>query len=352
MTEQCFKTSVARITRTAALLGASLLIASCASGVACHPSVCGSTGGGGTGGGGGGGGPTPFTSFSDVQANRSTIAAGISREGSARYYLSAGTGNVNILDMRTPTEGTGSLAFTVDGSGQITSLKLSANQSSVEFNSSNSTAIPLYLDGVPIATRVANSTGSNQAIFVDPYVAGFDYQSWGVWNAGPQVFPGTGTQGSVSAGAKTSPSSVPSSGTATFSGHAVGIFDDGSIRSYLADATFNVDFGRETVAMTTSNDISVGITQSYEEFTGVRPNDRTSFGYPSISGTMIYDPGSNIFSGFLTATDPNFPLSGAGSGVFYGPSANELGGTFFLSSCGDDYAACGRVLHGGFGGRR
>ena len=330
MTEQCFKTSVARITRTAALLGASLLIASCASGVACHPSVCGSTGGGG---GGGGHSPvvTPFTSFTGVQASVPTSVPAITREGS---YAVDGTGAVLAHDVASPTEGTGSASFTINSSKEITVLSITGAQSNVGFNGTNSTAYSLFLDGQAIATAASSNDDSKQAVYGDPYVTGFDYQTFGVWVTGFSS-GSSGKYGAGSVGAPTSVSAVPPSGNATFSGYVGGIFAQGSVERYAADATFDVNFANRTVDLSSSN----------PTLTSINTGNTISVGYPVITGTMTYSVGSSNFSGDLSATGQVHPLSGTGSGIFYGPSASELGGTFFLRESG-------AVLVGGFSGRR
>jgi hypothetical protein len=61
-----------------------------------------------------------------------------------------------------------------------------------------------------------------------------------------------------------------------------------------------------------------------------------------MTATMTYGAGSNSISG--TFRLGNF-MSGTGSGWFYGPAAQELGGTFFISG------SAGKMI-GGFGGKR
>jgi hypothetical protein len=61
-----------------------------------------------------------------------------------------------------------------------------------------------------------------------------------------------------------------------------------------------------------------------------------------MTATMTYAAGSNAIRGtFQIGT----LMSGSGSGWFYGPAANELGGTFFISG------SAGKML-GGFGAKR
>jgi hypothetical protein len=231
-----------------------------------------------------------------------------------------------------PVEGAGSVTFAVNSSKLLTSLSLVGARSSVSFGQSGDTSTSILVNGVPVAVALSNSTGSNQAIYADPYAVGFNYQSFGVWGTG--LVPGTtGKYGAISAGATTSVASLPSAGLATFRGYAGGIYSDssGTPYRYGANASFAVDFGGRTLAMVTSND---GITN-------ISTNVTTSISTP-ITASMTYGAGSSIFSGTFQA---GTFLSGRGSGTFYGPAANEIGGTFFISGSSG-------ALIGGFGAVR
>jgi hypothetical protein len=57
----------------------------------------------------------------------------------------------------------------------------------------------------------------------------------------------------------------------------------------------------------------------------------------NIQGTLNYAGGSNDFSGpvsSLTVTGVAPTLAGSARGQFYGPAANEIGGTFALKGVG------------------
>ncbi len=295
-----------------------------------------------SGGGGGGGGSTApvgavtpatttFTSFGNVISGAQTIASGITREGSVAINQ---TGAILQNDVSTPTEGTGSVTFTVNSTQKITDLTIAGAKSSASFNSSNSTAQSLTLNGQSVATLVYNSDGSKQALYADPFGVGFNYQSFGVWGTG-LVAGGTGSYGAVSVGAKTVTSAVPTSGNANFIGYVGGIYTNGATNRYAANANFNVNFSNRTVDVSTSG----------STLTPTLTNTTFGIGYLNISGTMSYFQGTSNFSGSLSAAGQNAPLSGAGSGTFYGPNANELGGTFFLRGPTT-------TLIGGFGAKR
>lgn len=288
---------------------------------------------GGGGGSGVGSTPTPppaqFTSFTNVPANTSTTVTGTTREGTVAV---SATGTLPPSGVSNPTEGIGNVTFTVNSQRQATALSVTGTSSSVSFNSSSTVVSLVDRNGRPVGVAISNSTGSDQAIYADPYVVGFDYQSFGVWGSG-LVAGSTGRYGAISVGAETSASAVPTTGSVTFNGAAGGIYIDpaGIAFRYGAYATFGVNFGTRVIDMTTSGDTLVNIATN-------------SLSYPTspITARLTYAAGSNSFSGTFQAS--TF-MSGTGSGKFYGPNARELGGTFFISGSG------GKIV-GGFGAKQ
>jgi hypothetical protein len=297
-------------------------------------SACG--GGGGGSAGGVNSTPTPppagFSSFAAVQTGASTLVGGDTREGSLQIE---NTGAILQQGVTTPTEGTGSATFTLNSARQITGLTISGAQSSVVFDGT-STSETLFRNGVPVATAVYNTSGSNQALYGDPYALGFNYQTFGVWGTG-LVTGQSGKFGAISVGAKTNASAVPTTGSITYRGYAGGIYTDGATYRYAADATFDVNFGSRSIAFSTRN----------QTLTSVLTGVTSATGMLQMSGVMTYGAGSTKFSGNLTANGLTslLTLSGTGSGTFYGPTANELGGTFFLRGPTT-------TLVGGFGGKQ
>lgn len=275
--------------------------------------------------------PTPiasFTSFGSVQPNVSTKVEGTTREGT----LSVSSTGV-ISNITTPIEGNGSVTFTLDSQRQATALSVAGSSSSVAFNSSSPAFVLYDQSNRAVGVAVENASGSDQALYADPYLLGFSYQSFGVWAS--NLVPGaTARFGAISVGAKTAGSAVPSSGNVAFNGRAGGVYVDpnGVGFRYGAYATFAVNFAGRSVAMTTSGDRIWRISDD-AMFTVTAP----------IIGNMTYSPGGAFFSG--TVNTQNNVMTGTGSGWFYGPSANELGGTFFISGTG------GKLV-GGFGAGR
>lgn len=178
------------------------------------------------------------------------------------------------------------------------------------------------------------SAASSIAIVANPYVAGWDYQSFGVWNA--QAPGGGGTIGAHSFGAATPASAVPLSGTATFAGKLGGLYispaGEGSIAA--GDVTVNADFSARSLSFASSDTM---ITRNLAP--------ATLASNLNLSGRLSYSPGSNTFSGTLTSASGT--MSGASNGQFYGPKAEELGGVFVLKS-----ASTVETFTGAYGAKR
>ncbi len=77
---------------------------------------------------------------------------------------------------------------------------------------------------------------------------------------------------------------------------------------------------------------------------GVTPRPALAKPELNLAGTLSYAPGVNRFSGDIKTQ--NLELTGRADGRFYGPGAQEIGGTYGLG------AADGRKMLGGFGGKR
>lgn len=157
-------------------------------------------------------------------------------------------------------------------------------------------------------------------LVANPYFAGWDYQSFGVWNYVINNGPDWGVE-SVSFGVATLGSAVPSSGAATFTGKLGGLYfsptSEGSVAA--ANLTVNVDFGARSLSFASSG---TRLTRDLASGTAAPGLD--------LSGTLTYLPSTSAFTGTLTSAGGT--LAGATHGQFYGPAAQELGGAFAVKS--------------------
>ena len=309
----------------------------------------------GTGGGGGGGSGTPtqippapnqapapdqttqrqttppdntprtdvaFTSFSALQPNQNVIMS-----GSATTISGTQTTNGTVTSVGPENNGASNLTLGFDSQRKLTALAISAPDGNVSFDRSAGHSISCSGGGICSA-----SSPTASAITGDALGSGWNYQTYGVWavQSGPTSF----VLGGVSAGNATPGNAVPTTGTATFFGNSSGYFIDAAgIRSTTSAAMIaNVDFQNRAIGFTTID------TTFLNSKTG--PDTRKEG--LDLSGSLSWAPGVNNFSGQVQTRDRT--LNGSASGKFYGPTAEEIGGTYSLSG-----GPTSRLV-GGFGG--
>ena len=162
----------------------------------------------------------------------------------------------------------------------------------------------------------------------------FNYQTYGTWTRAPSDFAQLMSR---STGQATPTAALPTTGTATFTGTARGVYTfagNATRQATTADMSATVNFGAREVGFSTSNTV-LGPGGGGE---GARPE-------LNMTGTLRYSAGVNNFSGAVTA--PGAGLSGSANGRFYGPAAQEIGGVYSLGSP-DGISG----MTGGFGGKR
>lgn len=280
------------------------------------------------GGGGGGGsviapgaaptaGPeSPFSSFSAVKPNTTTVMPGISRTG---------RGSASSLQLD-PVSTNSTAKLNIGGDGKVNGMSLLTPQSSVVFAPGSVNCRPLG--------ACAAGDGEKVGVALNPAVLGWNYQSFGVWavNGAPMQV------GALSAGAVTPATAVPTMGSATFTGHAGGFYFDGTGSRLTTDARMSAvtNFSSRTIDFSTTG--TMVSTAANPPATSARPE-------LNLSGNLSYGAGSNQFSGNVSTA--NNALSGNASGRFYGPNAEEIGGVYGLSA-----PSGGARMIGAFGGKR
>jgi hypothetical protein len=301
-------------------------------------------GGGGGGGGSSAGGVTvtPFTSWSAIQPNSTVQATG----GLSTYFDYSPSG-VGPLASATTASFTGSYGpIQSDGYVYLQSATISSNASgnpSVSFDKAAGDTIAVATNGAlaGIATVMIKADSSAVAIAAEPQALGWNYQTYGIWVSGDTA----GFAGAVSVGSPTAVTGIPSTGSANFSGNASGFYLDSTGRDIYfttANMTATTNFATRTISFSTS---STAISTNLTNF--VAPSTY-GIGNLNMTGTLNYAAGTNSISGAVTASgaSPN-SLSGTANAKFFGPTANEIGGTYGLSNAGTS-----ERLVGGFGGKR
>jgi transferrin binding protein len=299
---------------------------------------------GGGGGGGGGVAPAevPFTSFAAIVPNQPVLMDGTATSITARgTQTTAANGDVRITAASLDIPDSGTMRLMYDGARSLSTISLTANggtsaASSVSFDRSAGHTISCS-SGLCLA---ANPSASG--IVIDALAVGWNYQSFGVWKMDPT--PASWVTGAVSAGTAFGSTTLPATGSATFTGLAAGFFFDAAGTPFRTSANMSaiVNFGTRNLTFATTNTRLVNINN------GLQLAD---------SGLNLFSPapislntgGINFFSG--TVHTANGQLVGNGHGRFYGPNAEEIGGVYALSAAGTPPPNVSRMV-GGFGGRR
>jgi len=160
--------------------------------------------------------------------------------------------------------------------------------------------------------------GPSDAIsrFVRPSAHGMDHMSYGRWwtnQTDTSATVGTGVFG-----ANTPETAMPASGAATYRGAGLGFFDSnqGGISTTEFDVSVTTpDF--RNVRIESSNTLIANQTHNDES---VYVDDLNFSGTGTISGSRV------------TADIASADLTGTAEGQFFGPNAEEFGGTFLLEA--------------------
>ena len=188
------------------------------------------------------------------------------------------------------------------------------------------------------------SSSGTQAVVINPLdpptpALAWNYQSFGYWLV---VASSSNTiAGAMSFGAPTPVAGIPVMGTATYRGLSGGIYVDpsGVTFAHAAQMQSTVDFGpARSVAFSTSN-------TTLSTVSGVAP---VPFPALNLSGNLTITNNSNQFSGAVSAAGGGGTpaMVGNARGSFYGPTAQEIGGIFWLKGTGP------QTMLGGFGGKQ
>jgi hypothetical protein len=294
--------------------------------ITCAPVVLVACGGGG--GGGSSSTLAPFVKWSSVTAGNTYVIAGDSIQGTYTYNVA--TEKVTSITRDTQQSGA-TFTETFNSSGIVQSVRIqTASGTDISFERGTDTFGVLIINNDINAVVSADET--RFALAPEPTAFGWEYQTFGVWVTGAGT--GSGTYGAASIGAATAGSSVPVTGTATYTGYTGGqyIASDGSDYFTSSNMTAVANFAAKSLAFATSG-------------TAITPDLLTESPATTLnmSGTLTYSPGSNQFTGNVSTTGG---LTGTATGRFYGPTAQEIGGTFGVTGAGIT------TYGGAFGGKR
>jgi len=282
-------------------------------------------------GGGGGGGS------SSTPGNVTTSYLGFSGQSN---WTSNGAGTVTSVGTYNQATSGATYTETVNSSNLVVASSYTSSAgTTVGFNIANGDTIATVQTG-PLTGKAITSydpSVNNVLITAIASANGWSYQSYGIWMTG--FNSSSGTVGSASVGTLTTGAVIPTSGSATFTGNTGGMYvkANGTPYFYGADMSANVNFATRSLAFSTTNSgISPQLAGTYTATNGL-----------NMTGTLSYAAATNLYSGTVTTAGGGGVgvLTGTATGKFYGPSAQEIGGTLAVRNGLE-------ALTSGFGGKR
>ena len=278
----------------------------------------------------------PFTTVQDIQPSTTVRFEGSSQQLTNMY------GGTAVIDVSDPTDfqSGASARLTYDEEGALTGLTArSAEGTEVTFTDSEIRQPGERREGERWIFEDLGERGFYIAVKEDGLEAGFaasarslgwNYQSFGGWlmAIGFEEFEEEVVVQTV--GATSPPSGVPMTGTATYEGLSAGVYtvNSGALAT-VSDVEAVVDFATRSIDFMTSG----------TEVSNVN-RDATEMPALNMTGTLGYEAGANQFMGSVTTTGG---FTGTANGLFYGPAAEEIGGTFATQGTGVE------AYIGGFG---
>jgi hypothetical protein len=245
--------------------------------------------------------------------------------------FTGGSTSVMALDgSSVQTDGDGTATLALGGNGIFSSISAATPTSSVSFSAANGDT--LQSGFYQTSTIALNKSETTIGVFTNPTYYGFEYQTYGAWGSYGNA---TTSANAISVGSATPVTGLPATGSYTFTGGASGYYTDANKLAYVTNAnmTATASFDSRTVNFATTGTSISGSPSG----TVIPASDL------NLSGTLAIASGANKVSGTVTTAGG---MSGNANGKFYGPTANEVGGTYAVSGSG-----LGSFV-GGFGGKR
>ena len=276
--------------------------------------------------GGGGDDVVPtvmFTSFSSVQTGQTVTANGMSQTENVTQNAS-GVVTAKLVNQPDSNTSSANLTYGTSLPLKLTGLEIRTPQSNVSWRNGMGTQT------VSCGTKTCSLTGDGATgVMINALRSlAWNYQTFSYWlhNTGRPA----NVAGALSVGNPTPVSAMPVAGSAvTYAGVSGGLYVDGSglLQEHAAVMAAVVDAGAGTIDFSTTG-------------TTIRPwNSTGGFSSPptppqlNISGLLNIVAGANRFTGPVTMGPVATPtMRGSVTGVFYGPGAEEIGGTFALTS--------------------
>jgi hypothetical protein len=216
-------------------------------------------------------------------------------------------------------------SVTISQSRQTITLSINAGSQSYTYTFSGTeggTVSTGPLAGLT-AFNATNPDGSSDELIYD---TSLQYSHYGIWEHDDNAAQSSGQIGGFASGSITPPGGMPVTGTATYSGHALGALSTGS-QSYalVGTSVMTANFGRGTIVGT----MALNATPDGGATTGFW-NDVSLSAAITDSGFL-----GTVSAPASTAVIAQTPaMTGTTTGQFYGPNGNEIGGIWTLNGVG------------------
>jgi len=262
----------------------------------------------GGGGGSGSGNVRPVVDYSGtLVVNADHQASSLDQPFT---FTTAGT----VVTPTDGTTGTGSVTLGIDLNGDIDGLSITSAAGQTYSASGTDKFVT-----TTIGTYGVIAVNGDDAYLFDNQ--DWNYQSFGYWSVSDR-----GVGSAFSTGYPTPSTSLPTTGTASYTGLATGYYVDGAGSAYYtgARATASVDFAARSASFSTSG------TYKGNMSTGVVSADNNL----NLSGTLTYAAGTNALNGNISSVSG---LAGDAQARFYGGGYQEIGGTYSTTPAGKEY---------------
>jgi hypothetical protein len=292
----------------------------------------------GCGGGGGGGGGSPAVRPSPAPPAYQPILNPTVRLDGVTSIL-----QIDEPPRLTRSSGTTSGELHSDSTGTVTSVRLVVSSPGASFEETFSPSAQQPIAGAAnggfyVQEKTASDGSLRSLVLLDPRTAGLSYSTLGVWTNEPPAAGAAPHAGIFIVGAQTRGTDIPTTGSATYNGLMGGIYADRqTVYAVGATARAVADFGSRSVMLNTTGTQRVDINAPAAIPVADAGLDITT--------RLVYPAGQNQLSsdsfsaGRLQAGEVN--------ARFFGPSAEELGGTFFARN-GTSQANSTEQMSGGF----
>jgi len=283
--------------------------------------------------------PVQFSSFNAVQNGQPVTANGVSQSANV-----AGSSNQTVLSVVDRTSSSGQ--FTYTGIGTATPVMNAFGFTAPGTNVSFAGATVDCVSSAPLCTASnSNSTGKIVNALDSSLV--WNYQTYGYWLVTTSLT--TTVVGAMSFGSPTPVPGMPTSGSGAYNGRSGGAYVDPAGNLFTFSGTMNSTVNFATQAIQFNSFVSQ--VTPVPGGAGIAPSPALL----NINASLSYAPGgTNQFSGPVTAAGQGAGLSGTLNGTFYGPQAQEIGGTFSLNAVPPTppNPQNKEAMVGGFGGKR